>query len=77
MGAIEPAVASLASAVEQNGDYVDAASPLNQRSLIETIVNQGLPQMRDRLRTQPDSPSLAVSVKQVYYLQSRLAGGCE
>ncbi len=53
------------------------ASPLNQRPLIESAVNEGLPLVRDRLRAQPESRSLEKYVKDGYYLQSRLAGGCE
>lgn len=77
MGVADRAVLSLADAVRHNGDYVDAASPLNRRGLIETVVAESLPQLRDRARTQPDNADLALAVKQVYYLQSRLAGGCE
>ena len=77
MGAFERSLSKLASAVRRNADYVDAASPLNQRPLIESAVSEGLPLMRDRLRAQPDSPSLEQVVKDGYYLQSRLAGGCE
>jgi len=77
MGEFERSLTKLAAAVRRNADYVDAVSPLNQRPLIESAVAEGLPLVRDRLRAQPDSPSLAQVVKDGYYLQSRLAGGCE
>ena len=60
-----------------NADYVDDASPLSQRPLVESAVASALPLVRDRLRAQPDSRPLAQVVKDGYYLQSRLAGGCE
>ncbi|MDH3999586.1 MAG: hypothetical protein OET90_12215 [Desulfuromonadales bacterium] len=77
MGQIEQALSRLADAVRVNGDYVEMNSPLNQRSLIESAVNDGLPLVRDRLRAQPENASLAQVLKDGYYLQSRLAGGCE
>ena len=77
MGEFERSLTKLAAAVRRNADYVDMASPLHQRSLIESAVAEGLPLMRDRLRAQPDSLSLEQVVKDGYYLQSRLAGGCE
>lgn len=77
LGQFDRALTKLAAAVRRNADYVDAASPLNQRELIESAVTQGLPLVRDRLRAQPDNPSMAQVLKDGYYLQSRLAGGCE
>ncbi len=77
MGQFDRALEKLADAVRVNADYVDMASPLNHRQLIESAVNEGLPLVRDRLRAQPESRSLDKYVKDGYYLQSRLAGGCE
>jgi predicted Zn-dependent protease len=77
MGQFERAVESLAAAVRGNADYVDEASPLNRRELISAAVNEGLPLLRDRLRAHPDNATLARAVKDGYYLQGRLAGGCE
>ena len=77
MGQIERALQELALAVRANGDYVDHDNPLSERTLIEAAVNQGMPQLRDRLRAQPDNQALDQVLKDGYYLQSRLAGGCE
>ena len=77
MGQFDLALTKLASAVRKNAEYVDHASPLSQRPLVESAVSSALPLMRDRLRSQPDSRNLAQVVKDGYYLQSRLAGGCE
>ncbi|PLX88459.1 MAG: hypothetical protein C0614_02490 [Desulfuromonas sp.] len=77
MGQVDRALTQFALAVRGNGDYIDSASPLNRRTLIEGVLAQGLPQVRDRLRVQPDSRVLEEVVKDGYYLQSRLAGGCE
>ncbi|MDT8440980.1 MAG: hypothetical protein RQ723_04895 [Desulfuromonadales bacterium] len=77
MGQLDKALTQFALAVRGNPDYVDAASPLNQRDLIEAALTQGLPQVRDRLRSQPGSRVLEQVLRDGYYLQSRLAGGCE
>ena len=77
LGLLDRAVASLALAVRGNGDYLDPASPLNQRDLIAVTVEQGIPLLRDRVRGQPDDQTAAATLKDAYYLQSRLAGGCE
>lgn len=77
MGQFDRAISKLAKAVKLNADYVDSASPLNQRPLIESAVSEGLPLIRDRLRVQPDNRTLSKVLKDGYYLQSRLAGGCE
>jgi tetratricopeptide (TPR) repeat protein len=77
MGQFDRALTKLASAVRRNADYVDSASPLSQRPLIESAVSEGLPRVRDRLRSQPDNRSMERVLKDGYYLQSRLAGGCE
>ncbi len=77
MGQFDRALDKLADAVRRNADYVDPASPLNRRDLVEAAVNEGLPLMRDRLRAHPDNRTLAAVVRDGHYLQSRLAGGCE
>jgi predicted Zn-dependent protease len=77
MGLVDRAVNSLAKAVRGNGDYIDTVSPLNQRDLIALVAEQGVPLLRDRLRGQPDDRQAAATLKEAYYLQSRLAGGCE
>ena len=77
MGQFDRALTKLAAAVKRNADYVDSASPLSQRPLIESAVSEGLPLVRNRLRSQPDNRSMAQVLKDGYYLQSRLAGGCE
>ena len=77
MGMNDRAVSSLAVAVRGNGDYLDQASPLNRRDLISTVTEQGLPLLRDRVRSQPSDQAAAAMLKDAHYLQSRLAGGCE
>ena len=64
------------AAVKTNGDYVDAKSSLNRRDELTRLVDSALPRIRQSIK-QASTPSLERSLKDVYYLQSRLAGGCE
>lgn len=72
MGAFDAAVASLARGVELNGEYVDERSPLSRREQIDAIVKKGVADMKS-----PSNASGKVLQKNLFYLQSRLAGGCE
>ncbi len=76
-GVLEEAVGNYVHGVRLNGDYIDEASPLSRRTEIRQLVDEGLTTLGPRARRNPDNPTLAAALKNVYYLQSRLAGGCE
>lgn len=77
MGALDAAVSSFVVAVQRNGEYVDKRHPLSRNKEIAQLVERGLREIAPRLQAQPNNPALAEQRKQLYYLQSRLAGGCE
>jgi hypothetical protein len=77
MGALEGAVQSFTAGVRLSGDYVDKGSPLNRRAEIRQVVEEGLAILKTKAAAQPENSSLAGAMRDVYYLQSRLAGGCE
>lgn len=77
MGALEAAVASYVEGVRRNGDYIDEHSPLSRRTEIRLLMEEGLKVVGERARLHPDNSSLASALKDLRYLQSRLAGGCE
>jgi tetratricopeptide (TPR) repeat protein len=77
MGVLAEAVASYVAALRLNGDYVDARSPLSRQTEIRQLVDDGLRILGGQARRNPENVSLAAAVKNVHYLQSRLAGGCE
>jgi hypothetical protein len=77
MGVLAEAVASYVAALRLNGDYVDARSPLSRQTEIRQLVDDGLRILGGQARSHPENVSLAAAVKNVHYLQSRLAGGCE
>jgi len=77
MGALDEAISSFVEGVTLNGDYVDTKSPLSRRPEIQRLVDEGLKKTGARAAANPDNRSVAVSLRKVNYLKSRLAGGCE
>lgn len=77
MGALDEALANFVEGVRLNGDYVDSKSPLSRRSDIQRVADEGLRVIGGKARVNPGNSSLAASLKNVNYLRSRLAGGCE
>lgn len=77
MGALNEAVASYEEGVRLNGEYLDGKSPLSRRKEIRQLVDDGLKVVVVQVRSHPENRSLAATLKKIYYLQSRLAGGCE
>lgn len=77
MGAMERAIESFTAGVRLSGDYVDKASPLNRRTEIRQMVDEGLKVLKERAESHPGNVAVAASLKELYYLQGRLAGGCE
>lgn len=77
MGALDAAVNSFVAGVQRNGDYVDQHHPLSRAEILRQLVERGLSEIAPRLQAQPDNPALGESRRQLFYLQSRLAGGCE
>jgi tetratricopeptide (TPR) repeat protein len=77
MGALDEAVARYVEGVRLNGDYVDRKSPLSRRSEIQKAADEGLKVIGARVKANPGNRSMAESLKNVNYLRSRLAGGCE
>jgi cytochrome c-type biogenesis protein CcmH/NrfG len=77
MGMLDQAIGNYVRAVRLDGEYLDEQGPLTRRTEIRQLVDAGLKALVPRLKSHPDNRSLASAVKDVYYLQSRLAGGCE
>ncbi|UFS70310.1 hypothetical protein LPW11_20850 [Geomonas sp. RF6] len=77
MGALEESLATLVQGVRLNGEYLEQKSPLSRRALIEKVAQEGLSSVGAKVRAHPENVSAARSLKDVNYLRSRLAGGCE
>jgi predicted Zn-dependent protease len=71
--AVPQAIEHLAAAVRMSGDYVDRYSPLSRRQLIERLLDEQLPKVKATQASERQQSLL----KDLYYLQGRLAGGCE
>lgn len=77
MGAVHEGVVNVASAVRRDAEYLEQESPLSRRGLLEQLVMEELPRLRERLRDHDPTPAQLRSLQELRYLQSRLAGGCE
>ena len=77
LGRVDQAINHYAKALRLNGEYLDEQGPFTRRTEIRQLVEEGLATFLPRFQAHPDNRSLAATVKEVYYLQSRLAGGCE
>jgi tetratricopeptide (TPR) repeat protein len=77
MDVLDQAIANYVKGLKLDGDYLEEAGPLSRRTEIRQLVDQGLRKLAPRARSNPDNRSLATAVRELHYLQSRLAGGCE
>jgi len=77
LGALDEAITAAVRGIRRNGDYLEDGSPWSRRGQIESLVAAGLKNIVPRARAHPGDPVMARAVKNVHYLQSRLAGGCE
>lgn len=76
MQSVPPAIEHLTRAVRMNGDYVDRHSPMSRRASIEQLLEEQLPKLKAKA-AQSASAGGQSALKNLYYLQGRLAGGCE
>ena len=74
--ALPQAIEHLAQAVRMNGDYVDQQSPLSRRPLIARLLSEELPRLKQAVQTQTSNGG-QTTLKNLFYLQGRMAGGCE
>lgn len=64
-------------AVEMEPDYVDEKAPGFIGDEIKTVVKEGVQKFQREKELKPNDPDVRKALKDVYYLQRRLAGGCE
>lgn len=76
-GAIPEGIRAYVLGVRQNGDYIDERSLLGRHDEIAALVARQLPVAKERVSRSPQNRSWNATLKNIYYLQSRLAGGCE
>jgi len=76
-GVLDQAINNYVQALKLDGDYLENNGPLSRRTEIRQLVAQGMRELVPRAQAHPDNRTLAVAVRDLHYLQSRLAGGCE
>lgn len=76
-GAVAEGIKAYVLGVRQNGDYIDERSLLGRHDEIGTLVTTQLPVAKAKLDRNPENRMWNETLMNLYYLQSRLAGGCE
>ena len=64
-------------AVEMEPDYVDERTPLFIGNEIKGLVEEAREKLGREKKLRPKDETVKIALKDIYYLQSRLAGGCE
>ena len=75
--AIAEGIKAYVLGVRQNGDYIDEHSLLGRHDEIAFLVTEQLPVAKAKVDKAPDNRTWNEALTNLYYLQSRLAGGCE
>jgi tetratricopeptide (TPR) repeat protein len=76
-GELADAIHDYRRAVEMEPDYVDERTPLFIGDEIKEVVEEGREKFGREKALKPKDKKVSKALKDVYYLQSRLAGGCE
>ena len=76
-GAVAEGIKAYVLGVRQNGDYIDERSLLGRHDEINALVAKQLPLTKSKVEQSPDNRTWNEVLMNLYYLQSRLAGGCE
>ena len=76
-GELRETIHNYRRAVEMEADYVDERTPLFIGNEIKKLVTEGREKFSREKALKPKDKEVRKALKDVYYLQSRLAGGCE
>jgi tetratricopeptide (TPR) repeat protein len=76
-GELADSIHNYRQAVELEPDYVDEKAPLYMGEEIKTLVKEGIEKLKREEAMRPKDRKIKEALKDVYYLQRRLAGGCE
>lgn len=71
------AIHNYRQAVEMEPDYVDKRTPLFIGDKIKKLVTEGREKFAREKALKPEDKGVQTALQDIYYLQSRLAGGCE
>jgi len=76
-GRLGDAIHNYRRAVEMEPDYVDERTPLFIGDKLKELVTEGREKFAREKALKPKDKRVKMALKDVYFLQSRLAGGCE
>ncbi len=77
LGVKEAALSNYVAGVRLDGDYIDKNSPLSRRDEISRFVTEAEGTFGGKAAADSSSSTLVAARKDLNYLKSRLAGGCE
>jgi len=76
-GKIAAAIHSYRMAVDSEPDYVDEKTPLFLGSEIMDLITEARGKLKREKKLKPNDAGINLALEDVYYLQRRIAGGCE
>lgn len=77
MGMVETSLTNYVAGIRLDGDYIDKKSPLSRRDVISRFVTEAERTLAGKISVNPANRTLTIARKDLNYLKSRLAGGCE
>jgi len=76
-GRLKEAIHNYREAIDKNPDYLDNHTPLFIGKEINAAVVEGREKFGREQKLKPNDSQVGEALKEVYYLQRRLLGGCE
>jgi len=76
-GQIASAIHSYRLAVDSEPDYVDKKTPLFIGDKIMNLITEARSKLSRENKLRPGDKAISLALEDVYYLQRRIAGGCE
>ena len=76
-GKIAAAIHSYRVAVDREPDYVDKKTPLFIGDKIMDLINESRSKLNREKKLKPGDKTIRLALEDVYYLERRIAGGCE
>jgi len=71
------AIHSYRLAIEKSPDYIDKKTPLYMGDEIMDIISEARSKLLREKKLKPGDTSIDIAIEDIYYLQRRIAGGCE
>lgn len=76
-GKIASAVHSYRVAVDKEPDYIDKKTPLYIGDKIMALISEARSKLKREQKLKPGDKTISLALEDVYYLERRIAGGCE